>query len=310
MVQRLPPLKPLRAFESAARLLSFTDAAEELHVTQAAVSHQIKQLEDALGVKLFRRLNRALRLTEEGQAFIGPVRQALGQIADAAEKVRTQESGGPLNVSCLPSFASTWLVPRLTRFRQRHPQIDVRLSADYELTDFARDDIDLAIRWGEGDYHGLRADRLMEEEIFPVCAPSLLRDSAHPLRAPADLKYHTLLHDDIYTDWRMWLTAAGVSDVDPDKGPSFNFSDLVLQAAIDGQGVALGRSTLARAAMDKGLLVKPFDITLPGKFAFWIVCPPYTADRPKVRAFRDWLMEEVAADEKGGDVGESSRFAG
>lgn len=298
MAKRLPPLKPLRAFEAAARHLSFTEAAAELNVTQAAVSHQIKSLEDSLGAPLFRRMNRALRLTEEGQSLLGPVRDALSTIADAAEKIRRPEKAGPLTVSVLPSFASTWLVPRLMRFRQREPEIDIRLSADYELADFDHADIDVAIRWGKGDYPGLTAVRFMTEELFPVCAPRLTREGPHPLRAPADLKHHTLLHDDVLTDWRVWLLAAGVEDVDPDKGPSFNYSDLVLQAAIDGQGVALGRSSLAHDALARGQLVRPFDIALPGDYAYYFVCPDYAVARPKVAAFRDWLIEEAEHDRR------------
>jgi LysR family glycine cleavage system transcriptional activator len=298
MAKRLPPLKPLRAFEAAARHLSFTEAAEELNVTQAAISHQIKALEEALGAPLFRRMNRALRLTEEGEAFLGPVRAALDQIASAAERVSKPQKAGSLTVSVLPSFASTWLVPRLSRFRQIEPEIDIRLSADYDLADFDRDDIDVAIRWGKGEYPGLMSVRFMTEELFPVCAPALATDGPHPLKTPADLKYHTLLHDDVLTDWRVWLLAAGVSDVDPDRGPSFNYSDLVLQAAIDGQGVALGRSSLAHDALARGQLVRPFDIALPGDYAYYFTCPDYAADRPRVKAFRDWLIAESERDRR------------
>lgn len=293
MSTRLPPLKPLPAFEAAARLLSFTEAAEELHVTQAAISHQIKQLEDAMGVRLFRRLNRALLLTEEGQAFAGTVRQALHLIADGVDRAKRQDESGPLNVSCLPSFASAWLVPRLARFRADHPEIDIRLSADYELTDFDAEDIDLAIRWGTGGYNDLHEVRLMTEEVFPVCSPRLLEDPDKPLEKPEDLAHHTLLHDDIRTDWRVWLKAAGVSGLNPDKGPRYNFSNLVLQAAIAGEGVALGRSAIAHDALEQGLLVKPFDFSLPSDFAYWIVCPQDRADRPKIRAFSDWLLREA-----------------
>lgn len=293
MVSRLPPLKPLPAFEAAARLLSFTDAAAELHVTQAAVSHQIKHLEDALGIRLFRRLNRALLLTEEGQTFASDIRQALVQIAEASAKLKRQDATGSLNVSCLPSFASAWLVPRLSRFRALHPDIDIRLAANYEITDFGVEDIDLAIRWGTGGYDDLHVVRLMTEEVFPVCSPRLLNDETRPLREPSDLKYHTLLHDDIRTDWRVWLTAVGEPTVNPDKGPRFNFSNLVLQAAIAGEGVALGRSAIAHDALEQGLLVKPFDFAIPSDFAYWIVCPKDRADSAKIKAFSDWLLDEA-----------------
>ncbi len=296
MVSRLPPLKPLPAFEAAARLLSFTEAAEELYVTQAAISHQIKQLEDALGVRLFRRLNRALLLTEEGQAFATAVRQSLAQIAAAADRVKRQDATGALNVSCLPSFASAWLVPRLAKFRALHPEIDIRLAADYELTDFTVEDIDLAIRWGTGGYDDLHEIRLMTEEVFPVCSPRLLQDPNRPLVSPSDLQYHTLLHDDIRTDWRVWLKAAQVEGVNPDKGPRYNFSNLVLQAAIAGEGVALGRSAIAHDALEQGLLVKPFDFSIPSDYAYWIVCPKDRADHPKIRAFTAWLLDEASLD--------------
>ncbi|MDF1749070.1 MAG: transcriptional regulator GcvA [Alphaproteobacteria bacterium] len=296
MVSRLPPLKPLPAFEAAARLLSFTEAADELFVTQAAISHQIKQLEDALGVRLFRRLNRALLLTEEGQAFAGAVRQALSQIATAADRVKRQDASGALNVSCLPSFASAWLVPRLARFRARHPEIDVRLSADYELTDFTVEDIDLAIRWGTGGYDDLYEIRMMTEEVFPVCSPRLLQDPEKPLEKLEDLRHHTLLHDDIRTDWRVWLTAAGVTGVNPDKGPRYNYSNLVLQAAMAGEGIALGRSAIAHDALEQGLLVKPFDFSIPSDYAYWVVCPKDRADHPKIKAFTEWLLDEASLD--------------
>lgn len=294
MVARLPPLKPLPAFEAAARLLSFTEAAEELYVTQAAVSHQIKQLEDALGVKLFRRMNRGLQLTEEGAAFADATRQVLIQIAAAAERAKQQESTGQVLVSCLPSFASAWLVPRLSRFRARYPDIDIRLSADYELVDFDVEDIDVAIRWGRGGYTALDEVRLMTEEVFPVCAPMMLDNPDNPLREPEDLRGHVLLHEDVRTDWRVWLKAAGITGIDTDRGVHYDSAILVMQAAIAGEGIALGRSAIAQDALDKGLLIKPFDFAIPGDYAYWIVCPKERAQRHKIVAFRDWLLNEAA----------------
>ncbi len=293
MATRLPPLNTLRAFEAAARHMSFTKAAEELFVTQAAVSHQIKTLEDALGVKLFKRLNRALLLTEEGQTFIPSVRQALELLMQGVNKISQVEATGALNVSTLPSFAAGWLVARLDRFRKIHPEIDVRLTAGERLVDFARDDVDMAIRYGQGRYTDLISDRFMEEEVFPVCSPTLLEDGPHPLKTPDDLKYHTLLHDDMKVGWAQWLAAAGIEGVNPNHGPYFDMSALVIQAAIQGQGVALGRSTLAASALESGLLVKPFDLTIPIDYAYFIVCPAEYYNRPKVRAFREWLFEEA-----------------
>lgn len=293
MAVRLPPLNTLRAFEAAARNLSFTKAADELFVTQAAISHQIKTLEEALGVKLFKRLNRALLLTEEGQTLLPNVRQALDLIGQGVNKLARVEATGPLNVSTLPSLAAGWLVPRLTRFREAHPEIDIRLTAGERLVDFSRDDVDVAIRYGRGKYADLISDRFMEEEIFPVCSPTLIEEGEHPLRNPEDLKHHTLLHDDMPAGWAEWLKAAKIDGVDATHGPYFDMSALVIQAAVQGQGVALGRSTLAEAALENGLLVRPFDLTIPIDFAYYIVCPPEYYNRPKVRAFREWLLTEA-----------------
>lgn len=295
MARRLPPLTALRAFEAAARHLSFTRAAAELHVTQTAISHQIKTLEAHLGLRLFRRLPRALLLTEEGQTYLPAVRAAFDQIAAATERLTTSGSGGTLTVSVLPSFAAKWLVPRLGRFRADHPEIDLRISATWHLVDFAREDVDLAIRLGRGVYPGLHVDRLLGEETFPVCSPALIGGS-RPLKAPADLGKHTLLHDDATRTWRLWLEVAGVSDVDPERGPIFNDSSMLLQAAIDGQGVALGRSALVAADLAAGRLVKPFDVVLPFDLAYYLVCPEASADRPKIVAFRDWLLAEARAE--------------
>lgn len=293
MAARFPPMNTLRAFEAAARTLSFTKAAEELFVTQAAISHQIKTLEDALGVKLFKRLNRALMLTEEGQAFLPPVRDALDLIAGGVQKLARVDATGPLFVTTLPSFAAGWLVPRLPRFRALHPEIEVRLTASERLVDFDRDDVDVAVRYGRGIYPNLVVERFMEEELFPVCAPRLTQEGPHPLKTLDDLKYHTLLHDEMDVGWDVWLKAAGLHDVNAKAGPGFDMSALVTQAAIDGQGVALGRSTLVAGALEAGLLVRPFDLTLPIDWAYYVVCPPESYDRPKVRAFREWLTAEA-----------------
>lgn len=296
MATRLPPMNTLRAFEAAARHLSFTLAAEELHVTQAAVSHQIKTLEEALGVRLFRRLNRAIRLTEEGQEFVGEVRKALSHLVTAVERLAAPDAGGPLTISVLPSFASKWLVPRLGRFREKHPEIDVRISPSIQLTDFQRDDVDLAVRYGKGEYEGLHSVRLMTENIFPVCGPALL-EGPNGLRQPEDLRHHTLLHDDSYVDWTMWLMVASVKGVDPRQGPFFTDSAFVIQAAVEGQGVALARGALAAGDLAAGRLVKPFDIAIPTKYAYYVLSPKVTSHHPKIAAFREWLLEEVAADE-------------
>ena len=290
-MQRLPPLNALRAFAVAGRYLSFTRAAEELHVTQAAISHQIKLLEDYLGMRLFRRLNRALLLTEEGQSYLPAVTQALADLAVATERLQKHDVSGVLTVSVLPSFAARWLVPRLGRFRDAHPEIEVRIAPSDKLVQFEHDDVDVAIRYGRGVYPGLRADRVLTEKIFPVCSPQLLTGQ-HPLHRPDDLKHHHLLHDDITVDWRTWLLAAQVRDVDPHRGTFFTDSSLLIQAAVAGQGIALARGVLAEDELAAGRLVRPFDLKLPAEFAYYLVCPETTAERPKVVAFREWLFEE------------------
>ena len=294
MSRRLPPLNALRAFEAAARHLSFTRAADELHVTQTAISHQIKGLEERLGVRLFRRLPRGLVLTEEGQRYLPPVREAFDRIAAATARLTTAGAGGSLTVSALPSFAAKWLVPRLGRFRAAHPDLDLRISASSQLVDFARDDVDVGIRMGRGSYPGLRVDRLFGESMVPVCSPELL-SGPHPLRRPDDLRHHVLLHDDDHSGWQLWLELAGVEDVDASRGPIFTDSAMVVQAAAEGQGVALARSVLAAGDLAAGRLVQPFAVSLQHDLAYYLVSPEATAEQPRIRAFRAWLLAEAAA---------------
>ena len=305
MVRRLPPLNGLRAFEVAARHLSISAAATELHVTPAAVSQQIKGLEGQLGVPLFRRLNRALALTEHGRLLLPGLSEGLDRIADAVAMVRAAQEGGPLTVTTNPSFASKWLIPRIDRFQKTHPGIEVRLLASMELADFRADDVDCGIRFGRGRYEGVESVWLMSEEVFPVCSPKLL-EGEHPLTCLAELKHHPLLHDatpnmhDVAPDWRMWLQAAGVEDADPDHGLSLSPWTMVVEAAIEGQGVALGRRQLLSADLAAGRLVRPFDLGLPIPFSHWLVYPPEALGRSKVRAFRDWIVAEAEA-ERGDD---------
>ncbi len=301
--RRLPPLNALRAFEAAARHLSFTKAADELHVTQAAISHQVKALEEVLGIPLFRRLNRRLVLTDAGQRYLPPLREAFDMLQVATDRLRTDEQAGTLRLSVLPSFAAKWLLPRLPRFRQRHPEIDVLLSATEKLVDFARDEVDMGIRYGRGRYPGLRADLLMRDETFPVCSPKLL-EGPHPLRTPADLKYHTLLHDQVSgtedsPDWKLWFRAAGVTGIDADRGPGFSHTSMVAEAAIAGQGVALCRSSIVADDIEAGRLVRPFGPNMPSSFVYNVVSPQETADVPKVRAFREWILEEATSGRAG-----------
>lgn len=300
MNRRLPPLNALRAFEAAARHLSFTKAAEELHVTQAAISHQVRALEEFLGVQLFRRQNRAVLLTDAAQLSLPRLREAFDQLAEAVESIRGDNSENLLTVSVTPSFAAKWLVPRLDGFRKARPDLEVRLDASTQLVDFGRDNVDVAIRYGSGRYGGLVSELLMDVEVSPVCSPRLL-EGEQPLATPGDLRRHRLLHTDWAAqrgeepDWRMWLLAAGVRDIDWTKGPQFNDWMLAMQAAIEGQGVVLGRSALVANDIAGGRLVRPFNVSVPGKFAYYLVYPEPAAKRAKVAGFRDWLTAEAAA---------------
>jgi LysR family glycine cleavage system transcriptional activator len=294
MADRLPPLTAIRYFEAAARHLSFTKAAEELHVTHSAISHQIKALEEWLGVPLFRRMNRAVMLTDAGQAYVRPVREAFERLGEASRILRAREQGGTLTVSVMPSFAAKWLVPRLGGFRAAHPEIDVRISASEKLVDFNREDVDVAIRFGRGQWPGLRSELLMADELFPVCSPKLL-EGPLPLREPADLIRHTLLHDYDWREnvWIRWLADAGVKVESLHHALSFNHSNLMLQAAVDGLGVALTLAPLAGDDLAAGRLVRPFATVLNTGHGHFLVMPEASAERPKVAAFRNWIMDEV-----------------
>lgn len=289
MSRRLPPLNALRAFEAAARLLSFTRAADELHVTQAAVSHQIKGLEEWLGVPLFRRVNRGLVLTDAGQTYLPPLREALDLMANATERVIRRDSTGTLTISTMPSFAAKWLVLRLGRFQAAHPELDVRLHTTSQMVDFAQQDVDVAIRFGSGNWPDLRVERLLNEDIFPVCCPSLLPT----LATPDDLKKHTLLHDDYIVTWGDWLAEAGVEGIDATRGLHFTDSSHTIQAAMEGHGVALARQVLAADDLAAGRLARPFGVALSGLYAYYFVAPTHYFQRPKVKAFREWLFAEV-----------------
>jgi LysR family transcriptional regulator, glycine cleavage system transcriptional activator len=295
MATRLPPLNALRTFEVAARHLNFTKAAEELFVTQAAISHQIRALEEHLGARLFRRLNRALMLTDEGQVLLPTVREAFDRLSAGVRRVQDLCCGGALTISTTPSFAASWLAGRLARFQALHPEIELQLSATPRLVDFAREGIDCGIRYGMGDWPGLVSQRLFQTALLPVCSPMLL-DGASPLRCPDDLAQHTLLHAlDDPDDWRLWLRAAGVDGIDPTRGLKFDSVPLVVQAAISGAGVGIGRRQLVEAELVEGRLVAPFDLELPDECAYYFVAPEATGDQPKVAAFRAWLVAELAS---------------
>jgi LysR family transcriptional regulator, glycine cleavage system transcriptional activator len=292
MSRSLPPLNALRAFEAAARHLSFTTAAAELNVTQAAISHQIKALEDRLGLKLFRRVGRGLLLTDAAQAYLAEIAAAFDRIAGATRRLHQHDAAGVLSATVLPSFAAKWLLPRLGRFRAAHPEIDLRISSSVEQIDLAREDFDFALRAGSGQYLGMRSDLILTESFFPVCSPALL-SGPNRLRVPADLRAHTLLHDEPRDLWQLWLKTVGLTDIDATRGPGFSDSGMLIQAAVEGQGVAIAKGTLAGDDLRAGRLVRPFDQSLPANYSYWLVCPEPSAERPKIVAFRDWILAEA-----------------
>lgn len=294
----LPPLSALRAFEAAARLQSFSKAADELNVTPAAISHQIAALEADLGVSLFSRRNRAVELTASARVLLPGLSDAFAGIQDSVRRLRSHNDTGMLTVTASPSFAGKWLVQRLYRFQEQYPDIDVRISATDAIVDLTRADFDIAIRYGTGRYPGLAVELLLKNEVFPACSPALLRDGP-PLETPADLRNHVLLHDQqtdrdpLAPSWPMWLKAAGINDAQASHGLSFSANVLALEAAIAGHGVTLAYSTTAAADIAAGRLVRLFSLSLPDTFAYYVVAAPSALERPKVKAFRDWLRNEA-----------------
>lgn len=300
--RRLPPLNAIRAFEAAARLGGFNAAGAELNVSANAVGRLVKLLEDWLGVALFRRLPRGVVMTEAGGRYRARVGTLLDQLAEATADLQRRETPQVLTVSAMPSMVSRWLIPRLGRLTERHPELDVRLVASVALTDFAREEVDVAIRTGSGFEPGLRCDLLMREDFYPVCSPELL-SRGRPLREPSDLAHHVLLHDEWdrripdQLDWKRWLAAIGITNINAERGLRFSFSHMTLGAAAAGLGVALASSAFLTGAVAAGRLVKPFgDLAVRGPYAFFIVCPEATADRAKVALFRDWAIAEAAQD--------------
>jgi LysR family glycine cleavage system transcriptional activator len=295
MLRRLPPLNALKAFEAAARHESFTRAADELCVTQGAVSHQVKALETELGIKLFNRERQRLIITEPGREYLAVLRDALDRIALGTERLVQRQRSGVLTVSTSPDFAAKWLVNRLGRFAEAHPDVDLRISATMHHVDFAREEVDIAVRHGDGNWPGLEAVRLFSEQLFAVCSPKLL-SGPRRIRQPADLLRYALLHFDDRKDWSRWLEAAGLADAKPVHGPVLNRASMLIDAAIDGQGIALARTTLAATDLISGRLVRPFGTALPVSKSYWIVAPKATWALPKISTFRDWLLAEAAED--------------
>lgn len=313
MSHRLPPLNALKAFEAAARHLSVKKAALELNVTPAAVSHQIRALEEYLGIQLFHRYNRALELTDAARVSLPKMREGFDCLAQAVERLRSHHSPSMLTVSAAPSFAARWLMPRLHRFLVAHPEIDVRVSARVRRAsidgkaDVAEratlegwlDDSDVAVLYGHGHYPGLQVRKLFDLSVTPICSPKLL-EGEHPLRTPADLKHHILLHDetgDLYDNesfWDVWLAAAGVTGIDTKRGPHFSHAVLAFEAAIDNVGVLASLPVLAAEELATGRLVTPFALRVPIASAYYMVCQESAASRPAVAVFNTWLIEEAA----------------
>ena len=298
MINRPPPLKALRAFEAAARHLSLSKAADELFVSAGAVSQQVKLLEGYLSTPLFERQHRQITLTDAGNALFPGITAAFDQINQTVNRVIKLDQNKPLTVSAAPSIAGKWLVPRLQAFYELHPEIDVRIDTSTFLSDLAHSDIDVGIRFGSGNYPGLRTDFLTCVEVLPVCAPSMIKPE-HPLHHPDDLRHYQLLHYDYpeevtnWPDWEMWLAAAGSRGVDFSRGLRFRENNLVMDAALRGQGVALTSHLSAQDALDDGSLIKPFDLAIPQDFAYYLVSLASTADEPRISAFRTWLLEEI-----------------
>ncbi len=297
---RLPPLNSLRAFEVAARLGGFVAASEELNVTPAAVSHQVKSLEAHLGIDLFRRLPRGLELTNAGQELMPEISRGLSHFARAVGSLSGGDLSGKLTVNVPPSFATLWLVPRLDSFVQSFPDIQLRVTAYSKAPDIFQGLTDIRIAYGMGNYPGLKAEYIKEETIFPVCAPSLLNVS--PLTRLSDIRNHTLLHDfNIHSDepsmsWSHWLKRASVDDSKIRRHIEYSDSILLTEAAVRGQGVALGRSSLVQDHLNSGKLVRPLKIKKPSEYAYYMLTTEVDGERPRVRVFRDWLKRQADED--------------
>lgn len=298
MSRQIPPLNPLRAFEVSARHLNFTRAAEELFVTPSAVSHQVKALEENLGIALFVRDAKSLSLTSAGKAYLPGVQEAFRQLAVATYELHREQGIRRLKLNLPPTFAMKWLIPRMQRFMALHPEIHLKISTSKEMVDFERQDFDLAVRYGRGVFPGLHSERCLEVDVFPVCAPALL-EGPRALKVLDDLRHQTLLHDDsTYDDvsnpnWAAWLQHAGVSGIDTLRGPSFWPSHLVLDAAMEGLGVALAKRSWVERDLREGRLVRPFgELSLPVEFSYFFVYPLDRVADPRIGAFMAWVRQE------------------
>ncbi len=292
--KNIPPLRAIKAFEASARLLSFTQAAQELHVTQAAISHQIKNLETLTGVQLFERFNRSLKLTFEGRLYLISVRNALESIEKATRQLKNKDASGTLNISVLPSFATKWLSKRIWRFQQQHKELDVRISAFEWLTDFKKDDCDIAIRYtSDPSYPGLKCELLLEEEVFPVCSKQVY-DSYQGKLTPESLLNASLCHEDFTTeDWHDWFDSVQLQAKPKLRGTRFSHMVTMLEAVENNQGFALGRTPLVQDDINRGLLVEPFKQRIKGKMSYYLVYPSSTESDQKLQIIRQWLFAEA-----------------
>jgi len=289
-MRRLPPLNALRSFEAAGRHLHYGHAGDELSVTHGAISKQVKKLEDCLGTPLFRRTRNGVRLTAEGATLLPRITASLDQLAQSVRVIEPEHIAGPLHVSCPPSFAATWLIPRLGGFLNTYPEIQARISTSSE-TSLAKDqDIDVAIRFGTPAWPN-KIDRVLSDvSIFPVCSPTLINGTTG-LRRPGDLRHHTLLNDDDGWGWRDWLIKANITGIDPAMGPQFSDFNQVIAAARSGLGVALGDSVTLRDDLERGTLVKPFTVSVKTDVAYHLITPTNDDGLPQTsQAFVTWIL--------------------
>ena len=300
MARRLPPLNALRAFEAVARLGSIVAAAEELGVTRGAVSQSVSTLEGYLGRSLMKRTTRGMTLSDAAAAALPALNEGFDRLAEASARLATPERGGRLTISVAPSFAHKWLAPRLANFSQRHPDLDVQIHASMGLANFEAEGVDVAIRFGAGRWPGVESQLLLREEVTPVASLNVAAQIKHP----SDIARFPLLHDDSSLDdpscpdWSMWLKAANVGDVEPNRGPRFNQSSLVLEAAASGRGIALAKRALAQSDLESGRLVAPFESSTPIEFAYWIAHPPGRGRTRAARAFIQWALSEAQSYEQ------------
>ena len=315
MVRSLPPLRSLRCFEAVARQLSFSKAAEELHVTPGAVSQQVRALEELLGTRLFNRTRRSVVLTDAAVRMLPDIQAGLETLAKAIASKASPSGDRTLTISVAPSFASKWLVPRLPMFHEQHPDIDLRISATVGLADFERDKVDLAIRLGHGRYPGLHAEPLFTEALTPFCSPELLKRKG-PLKKPDDLRRHRLIHDTSipgggeHHAWEQWLSLAGASNVSAQRGVRFSLAELAMQAAIDGGGVVLGRVVLAEGDVAAGRLVRPFKIALPLEVSYFLVKLRAGPPRQEIQCFREWLFGSLGNSRRRAAIGRFDKIGG